>query len=240
MISLLRVSARSSRPIQAILRNQQFSLPRFNISGLFTTEAQTPPPAPPQQPQRGNFPPRPIPNFEPNGKVYGRINLLGRYTTKTDIITMMGDSNLTPEDIKIDYLPNFSGNAAVIQFPSQADYSAAVRAVTPKTTRQGGLSKVERTQWENLKSHDGKSIVLQGIPRNAVIDDVERFLTGCQYDASIEMFSRLLQPRSQNQNQEAVRMAVVHFPSQVLASHAFITKNRGFCLNNQIDIRILH
>lgn len=42
------------------------------------------------------------------------------------------------------------------------------------------------------------------------------------------------------ENQEAIRMAVVNFPSRASASHAFITKNRGFCLNNQIAIRILH
>ena len=34
-------------------------------------------------------------------------------------------------------------------------------------------------------------ILLQGVPRNAVAEDVERFLAGCQYDASaIQMFGR--------------------------------------------------
>ncbi|XP_031111416.1 uncharacterized protein LOC116015476 [Ipomoea triloba] len=237
MTSLLRNAAKSSRSIQACLGNQRLSSLLRDTSRRFTTEAGAPPP---RQPQRGNFPPRPIPDFEPNGKVYGRINSIGRFTTKSDIIAMMGDSNLTSEDIKFDYNITFNGNAAVMQFPSQADYSAAVRAVTPKTTRQGGLYKVDRIQWENLKSYDGKSILLQGIPRNAQMDDVERFLSGCQYDiSSVSMFSRTMQPRY-IENQEAIRMAVVNFPSRASASHAFITKNRGFCLNSQIAIRVLH
>lgn len=36
-------------------------------------------------------------------------------------------------------------------------------------------------------------IMLQGIPRNALPDDIERFLTGCQYAASsMQIFLRLM------------------------------------------------
>lgn len=163
--------------------------------------------------------------------------MIGRFTSKTDIIAMMGDCHVTVEDVKFEYNTTFNATSVVIQFLSQADYSAALRAVTPKTTRQGGLFKVNRMQWENMRSYDGKSIVLQGIPRNAVFDDVERFLSGCQHDAS----SIDIRPMAQRPGStESVKMAVVNFPSRVAASHAFITKNRGFCLNNQISIRILH
>ncbi|KAL6519403.1 hypothetical protein OROGR_018723 [Orobanche gracilis] len=76
-------------------------------------------------------------------------------------------------------------------------------------------------------------ILLSGIPHNALLDDVERFLSGCQYYSSSVTFIRPLSKR-------AVRMAVVRFPSQALAMHAYITKNRGFCLNNQITVQVLH
>ncbi|VFQ61371.1 unnamed protein product [Cuscuta campestris] len=238
MMSLIRITAKSSRPIQVALGNQWVSSLNRNSPRLFTTDAQNPPPAPPpQQPRTGDLPPRPIPNLEANGKVYGRINLIGRFASKTDIIAMMGDCHVTVEDVKFEYNTSFNGTSVVIQFRSQADYSTALRAVTPKTTRQGGLLRVDRMQWENVRSYDGKSIVLQGIPRNAVFDDVERFLSGCQYDASsIDIRPMPLRPGST----ESVKRAVVNFPSRLAASHAFITKNRGFCLNNQISIRILH
>lgn len=35
-------------------------------------------------------------------------------------------------------------------------------------------------------------ILLHGIPRNALIEDVERFLSGCQYDSSSISFSTRL------------------------------------------------
>ncbi|KAK7859539.1 hypothetical protein CFP56_005929 [Quercus suber] len=76
-------------------------------------------------------------------------------------------------------------------------------------------------------------MLLQGFPRNALPEDVERFLTGCVYEASsIEMFMRGAFP-------DAIRMAIVNFPSKNEAMNAFIKKNRGICLNNQISVRVL-
>nr|GMD95245.1 protein SPIRRIG [Ipomoea batatas] len=49
------------------------------------------------------------------GKVYGRINSIGRFTTKSDIIAMMGDSNLALKDIKFDYNITFNGNTALVE-----------------------------------------------------------------------------------------------------------------------------
>nr|POE59845.1 hypothetical protein CFP56_50031 [Quercus suber] len=73
--------------------------------------------------------------------------------------------------------------------------------------------------------------LLQGFPRNALPEDVERFLTGCVYEASsIEMFMRGAFP-------DAIRMAIVNFPSKNEAMNAFIKKNRGICLNNQISLK---
>ena len=38
---------------------------------------------------------------------------------------------------------------------------------------------------------------------------------------------------------DAIRMATVNFPSKNEAMNAFIKKNRGYCLNNQISVRVL-
>lgn len=38
---------------------------------------------------------------------------------------------------------------------------------------------------------------------------------------------------------DPIKMALVRFSSQIEAMNAFIKKNRGFCLNNQILVRVL-
>ncbi|KAK2984013.1 hypothetical protein RJ640_024227 [Escallonia rubra] len=166
-----------------------------------------------------------------SGLFYGRLLGINTYTTKSDVVNMLEGCNLSVGDIKVEYNRAYAPASMLVQFPSKSEYDAAIRTLG----RKGRLFKVEtadRAQWDSVVPFDGKAVLLQGIPRNALPDDVERFLSGCQYDSSFQLFARQAFP-------EPIRMAVVRFPSSTLATHAFITKNRGFCLNNQISVRVL-
>ncbi|XP_059305674.1 uncharacterized protein LOC132057206 [Lycium ferocissimum] len=148
---------------------------------------------------------------------------------------MIGSSNLSQDDVRFEYNANYAPVAVMIQFPSRNAYDASLRAVLRKS-RLFRMEKADRQQWDTLPRYDGKTILLQGVPRNAVPDDVERFLAGCQYDSSsIQMFAR----QQRAFDRPPARTVLVEFPSHALATHAFITKNRGFCLNNQVAVRLL-
>eukprot|EP00262_Sarcandra_glabra_P005291 TRINITY_DN1670_c1_g3_i3.p1 TRINITY_DN1670_c1_g3~~TRINITY_DN1670_c1_g3_i3.p1 ORF type:complete len:234 (-),score=12.61 TRINITY_DN1670_c1_g3_i3:265-966(-) len=120
----------------------------------------------------------------------------------------------------------------VLQFSSPTAFDLAQRQLNRKG-RLYKLVKVDRGQWDPITSYDGKVALLQGIPRNALPEDVERFLCGCNFDASsLQIFVRqgLLDP---------MRMALVHFPTQIEAMNAVRMRNRSFCLNNPIMMRVL-
>ncbi|MCD9639923.1 hypothetical protein HAX54_024916 [Datura stramonium] len=118
-------------------------------------------------------------------------------------------------------------NRHVIQFPSRNAYDASLRTVV----RKSGLFRMEK-QWDTLPRYDGKTILLQGVPRNALAEDGTLFLLVTHDASSIQMFAR---PQRDHQP-ETVPVGV---SSQALATHAFIKKNRGFCLNNQVAVRLL-
>ncbi|KAL0344590.1 UNVERIFIED_CONTAM: hypothetical protein Sradi_4290300 [Sesamum radiatum] len=168
------------------------------------------------------------------GSVYGRVNNITKFTTKSDIINLLEGCNLNPHNLKVEYnTRTYLPMSMMVEFPSKSAYDAAVKSINRKG-RLFTMIRADKAQWDITAPYDGKTILLQGIPRNALIDDVERFLSGCQYDSSsIQMFVR---PTDQG----PIRMALVRFPSQALAMHAYITKNRGFCLNNQITLQVLH
>ncbi|XP_009780572.1 uncharacterized protein [Nicotiana sylvestris] len=223
MMGLLRAMTKSNRPIQMGLQNQGLAL---SLSRQLSTQTETP--------QQDNS----VDTFLQNpstGLVYGRIYGIGRHTRKSDIISMLGASNLSLDDVRFEYNPNYAPVAAMIQFPTRNAYDASLRAVV-RTSRLFRMERADRQQWDTLPHYDGKTILLQGIPRNALADDVERFLSGCQYDgSSIQIFAR----QQRGFDRPPARVALVQFPSQALAAHAFITKNRGFVLNNQIAVRLL-
>ncbi|XP_031487402.1 uncharacterized protein LOC116255653 isoform X3 [Nymphaea colorata] len=166
------------------------------------------------------------------GLVYGRLNQLGKNTLKTDIIHFFDGCNLTLSDIRFDYNRSYNPLGAVLQFPSKGPFDAAVKLLIRKG-RLYRLEKADRSQWDLLTSYDGKTVLIQGVPRNASFDDVERVLSGCNFDSSsIQMFVRPGFP-------DSVRMALVQFPTRLEAMNAFLTKNRSFCLNNPISMRVL-
>ncbi|XP_057461657.1 uncharacterized protein LOC130751924 [Actinidia eriantha] len=166
------------------------------------------------------------------GLVYGKLFGITKHTTKSDIVNLLEGCEVSLNDIKVDYAKSFAPSGMMIQFPSRFAYDAAIRAIGRKG-RLYRLDRADRSQWDLMISYDGKAVLLQGIPRTAVPDDIERFLSGCTVDAStMQIFVRQAFP-------DPIRMAIIHFPTKAQAMHAFMTKNRGFCLNTQILVRVL-
>ncbi|KAL0545033.1 hypothetical protein IC582_020171 [Cucumis melo] len=192
--------------------------PRF-----FSTEREQPPPE--------SSPNRFSDKSNTDGFMYGKLFGFSRSTLKTDVLILLEGCNLSLDDIKFEYSRNFFPVSMMIQFPSQQAYQHAFQAIA----RKGFLHRLERadrSQWELLSPYNGKTVFLQGIPRNALVEDVERFLSGCDYDASSINIYR-------GSFSEPTKMATVQFLSPIQAMHAFLTKNRGFCLNNQISMQVL-
>ncbi|KAH6797737.1 hypothetical protein C2S52_022291 [Perilla frutescens var. hirtella] len=167
------------------------------------------------------------------GVVYARLLDISKHTTKADIINLLDSSDLSPEKVKVEYNRAFLPLSMMLEFPSISSYDAAMRSIGRKG-RLYNLRRADKSDWDVCHPYDGKSIILAGIPRNAAFDDIDRFLSGCYFDSSAIQIS--VRPT----NEGPIRMALVRFPSQALAMHAYITKNRGFCLNNQITVQVLH
>ncbi|KAL3825951.1 hypothetical protein ACJIZ3_021980 [Penstemon smallii] len=224
MNQLSRTAMKSCRFFKTATQNEMRPMTLASAPKLFSTEAAEPSPG-----TSGDL----FLQTPSLGLVYGKIMNITKHTSKTDIINLLEGCNLKPENLKVEYNRIYSPLSMMVEFPSRTAYDAALRAIGRKG-RLFNLSRADKAQWDTLAPYDGKAILMQGIPRNALIDDVERFLSGCQYDSSsVQMFARPT-------NEGLIRMALVRFPSQDLAIHAYITKNTGFCLNNQISLQLLH
>ncbi|KAJ0087938.1 hypothetical protein Patl1_31978 [Pistacia atlantica] len=226
-MNLLRNAIKSSLSLRTI--KPSHGLPFFHRESpkCFSTETETETPASADGSSVDQF------LHTPNkGAVYGKLIGPTKLTLKSDIINLLEGSKLTPDDVKVNYSWNYTPFAIMVRFPSRSAFDNAFRQIA-KNGRLYRLDKVDRSFWDNVMPYDGKTVLLQGIPQNAFPDDIDNFLSGCEYDASsIQMFVR-------PGNQELIRMATVRFPSQTQAMNAFLRKNRGFCLNNQILMRVL-
>ncbi|GAV65000.1 hypothetical protein CFOL_v3_08515 [Cephalotus follicularis] len=226
-MSLIGQAIRSNLTLKTMNPNNGVSLFLRESSKRFSTESEQPPPT--QDSSVDQF----IRNVD-RGVVYGKFGVTSKHLLKTDVINLLElqGRNLTVDDVKINYTRNFTPVGVLMRFPSRDAFDDAFRALNKKG-RLYRLEKADREQWDLITPYNGRTILLQGIPRNASADDVERFLSGCNYDAStLEMFVRPGFP-------DPIRMAMARFPSQTQAMNAFIRKNRGFCLNNQILVRVL-
>ncbi|KAK9127197.1 hypothetical protein Syun_015994 [Stephania yunnanensis] len=166
----------------------------------------------------------------PTSIVYGRLTGNGPYTMKTDIIHMLEGCDLSLQDVRVEYNRYYDPVAMHLKFILWNAYHENVRMVAViclyRMLEQG------RVYW-NIPSYDGKTVLLQGLPRNALPEDVDRFLCGSEcFTSTMQMFTRqgLSNP---------IKMALVQFPSQIEAMNSVISKNRSFCLNNQILMRVL-
>ncbi|XP_023739413.1 uncharacterized protein LOC111887470 [Lactuca sativa] len=167
-----------------------------------------------------------------SGLVYGKLVGITKNTLKSDVLSLFEESKLSSDDLKVDYNPSYSPTGMIVQFSSRSAYDAALRAVAKKG-RLYRMERADRANWDYIQPYDGKYVLLQGIPPNANFEDIERFLAGCEYDASsIRLFFR--QGAS-----GPTRMALVRCVSPTAAMSAMMITNRGFCFNNQILVNVL-
>ncbi|KAF6171044.1 hypothetical protein GIB67_014624 [Kingdonia uniflora] len=172
-----------------------------------------------------------------SGLIYGKLTGIGKHTLRSDIVGgVLEGCDLTMEDVKVAYRhPHYEPLHAVVKFASNVVYDKAFRAVL-RTNRMYRLDKVDYSMWD-FKSTDAKVVLLQGIPLEAQLDDIDRFLCGCNFDyTSLQLFNR---PLPQGQGLDFIRMGLVQFPSRVEAMAAVLQKNMGFCLNTKISMRVL-
>uniref|UniRef100_A0A2P2K3B7 Uncharacterized protein MANES_09G071900 n=2 Tax=Rhizophora mucronata TaxID=61149 RepID=A0A2P2K3B7_RHIMU len=226
MSLLIRYAARSnlSSGIFAPAHGRPFFLresPKW-----FSTEAEQPP-AQPSTPPSEDSPIDPFLQNSSPGLMYGRLFGIMKHTLKSDIINMLEGSDLTVDDIKISYSQQFIPFKMLLQFPSRQAFDNAARMVAKKG-RLYRLERADRSEWDILMPYDGKTVLLRGFPRNVAAIDIERFLSGCVYD-----------PSSMEILRQGFPTALVRFPTRAAAMNAFITKNRGLCVNNRILMRVL-
>ncbi|KAK9154188.1 hypothetical protein Sjap_001668 [Stephania japonica] len=200
-------------------------------------------PATEQPPDQSSSPADPFLQSSNQSFVYGRLTGNGRYTMKTDIVQMFEGSDLSLQDVRVEYNRNYAPVAMIVQFPSGPSFDSAMRIVRQAPFYR--LEKSDMSYW-NIPSYDGKTVsielimhlsyiavLLEGLPRFALPEDVERFLCGSEcFTSNMQIFlrQRLLGP---------VKLALVQFPSQIEAMNSVILKNRNFCLNNQVLMRVL-
>ncbi|KAF8718687.1 hypothetical protein HU200_024987 [Digitaria exilis] len=168
------------------------------------------------------------------GRFYGVIgggNRLEKNMLKTDIIHHLDKCGLSLDDVKIDYNRGFFPLGALLRFPSKAAFTTAIRQANQN--RLYRIEGISRDEWDLKQSYGGKAVLLQGVPRNALPEDIERFLCGTNFEPP--PFESFLRPGVP----EPIRMVLVKFRTKTDAMNAFITKNRSFCLNNQVSMRVL-
>ncbi|RZC76616.1 hypothetical protein C5167_000796 [Papaver somniferum] len=168
------------------------------------------------------------------GSVYAKLYGIGMFSTKNDVISLLESCNLSSEDIKVQYNGLFLPVSMVLQFPSHSAYENAVRIMNRKGRYYYyKMEKVAPDHW-GFDSYDGKVVLIQGVPRNAISEDIERMLSGCDFNSSSLRFIW-------RQNfSDSMKFAMVQFPSKVDAMNAVLEKNGSFCLNTQISMRVLH
>ncbi|KNA16571.1 hypothetical protein SOVF_087620 [Spinacia oleracea] len=218
---LQSTNARSIQTLSPFLRD---SLRHFSTG----TEHQVQPQPPQSSTQHA-------PSLQPpsSGLVYGRLLGISSNTLKTDIINLFEGCKLTLDDIKVDYDRAYNPMAMLVQFSSMSHFGSAIRELTRKS-RPFRLEKVvDHQKWDSVTPHNGRYVLFTGIPRNALLEDVERFLCGCNYEASsLDLFfTRTVDGPS--------RIAKVRFPSPIEAMNAVLKKNGSFCLNGRVAAQLI-
>ncbi|ESQ40180.1 hypothetical protein EUTSA_v10014568mg [Eutrema salsugineum] len=224
-------SSLSLRPLDQVSRK---SLPFIQESRKCLSTVTEQPPFSPLPPSPGASPIDGLNRPSEEGRLYGKFSGVSKHTLKTDVMNILEGCNVTPDDLKFSYMRggNLNPAAVYVQFPSRSSYDSAMGTIAKKG-RLYRLERATRSQWDPIVPYDGKVIALHGLPRNVVIDDIDRFLSGClYYPGSIQFLTiqGLGRPK---------RVALVRFTSQTQAMNAYITKNRNFLLNNRITLQVL-
>lgn len=167
------------------------------------------------------------------GLVFAKLFPAKKNTLKTDVIHFLEGCDLSTEDIKVEYNRDYNPIAMTLQFSSHSAFDAAVRTVV----RKGRLYRMEKIftvnsdNWDLMESFNGKVVLLQGLPINANMEDIDRFLSGCNI-TDIRTFVRPGFP-------DPTKSALVRFPTIHEAMNAYRIKNHGFILNNPIGMQVL-
>ncbi|WJX25538.1 hypothetical protein P8452_14567 [Trifolium repens] len=193
------------------------------VARFFSTEAQQPP---------QDSTPRFL-HTDNSGLTYAKLSGVHKHALKTDIISFLEGCNLTLEDVKMDYTRNFYPIAMMLQFPTYSAYDNAIRVIGRKG-RLYKLDRIDRSQWDTVTPYDGRTILIEGLPRHAQYADVEQIVSDFDHDSS--SLNIFLRP---GEGHEPVKMATVLFRSRTQAMNAFIAKNGTYCLNNRISIHVL-
>ncbi|CAJ2663495.1 unnamed protein product [Trifolium pratense] len=194
------------------------------VARFFSTEAQQPP--------QHSTPP--FLRTDNSGLTYARLTGVHKHALKTDIISFLEGCNLTLEDVKMEYTRGgFNPLAMMLQFPTYSAYDNALRVIGRKG-RLYRLDRIDRSHWDTVIPYDGRTILIQGLPRNAQYADIEQIVSDYDHDSSsLNMFLRT------GEGNEPVKMATVLFRSRTQAMNVFIAKNGTYCLNNRISILVL-
>lgn len=238
-MSIIRNAIRSSLSLRtldpAISRS---SLPFLQESRkcLSTVTEQPPPPSSPlpPPPPGGSTVEGGVKKPAGEGKSYGKFSGFSKHTLKSDVMSVLEGCNVTPDDLRFSYMRggNLNPSGVYVQFPSRSSYDSAMRAIAKK----GRLYRLERatqSQWDPVVPYEGKVVALHGLPPNAIIEDIDRFLSGCLYHPGSIQFLTIQGLGSPK------RVALVRFTSQTQAMNAYITKNRNFLLNQRITLQVL-
>ncbi|KAJ0244046.1 hypothetical protein HA466_0200050 [Hirschfeldia incana] len=235
-MSMIRNAIRSSLSLRALdPAINRSSLPFLQDSRkCLSTVTEQPPPSSPLPPPPGASPVDGVKKPAGEGKLYGKFSGFSKHTLKSDVMNVLEGCNVTPEDLRFSYMRGANLNPAgvYVQFPSRSSYDSAMRAIAKK----GRLYRLERatqSQWDPIVPCEGKVVALHGIPPNAIVEDIDRFLSGCLYHPGSIQFLTIQGMGSPK------RVALVRFTSQTQAMNAYITKNRNFLLNQRINLQVL-
>ncbi|CAK7342882.1 unnamed protein product [Dovyalis caffra] len=184
MSFLLRKTIKSNSTLQSFRPNNTLPLFLHQDTKHFSTETQPPP-----QENNDTSSIDPFLQSSNTSLAYARFYGVRKHTMKTDIINLFEGSNLTHDNIR------FIHNRSYIPFAAGA-YDNAQKALT----RAGRLYRMEKTEphvWDAAlrNCYDGKTVLLEGLPPNALTDDIERFLSGLEFlPSSIKTFARRQDP----------------------------------------------
>ncbi|KAM2467802.1 hypothetical protein FF1_009549 [Malus domestica] len=150
-LGLFRIAITSNLDaLTAVAQNRALPSLLRVLARRFSTEAENPP----QDSLPSDH------SQEPSPLAYGKLLGISRNTLKTDVVNMLEGYNLRMEDAKVDYNRAFRPMGMLVQFQSWKAFDNAARLIS----RKGRLYKLERanrSQWDNLTSYDGKTVLLK-------------------------------------------------------------------------------
>ncbi|CAM8959518.1 unnamed protein product [Rhodiola kirilowii] len=152
-------------------------------------------------------------------------------TLRSDVVNLLEGCDLSLEDVRTVYGQTFMPISILVKFHSPSAYEKAVKLITKN--RLYRLDRADPSQWFKAKDYGAKTLLLEGLPRMASRDEVERFLSDWDYVP----YNTLMITRPGVA--EPIKTAVVPVSSPIQAMNMFLAKNRSYMGNNQVLVRVL-